>query len=214
MTSPAPTQTAAADSGPILAVQGLRVTLGGSSILHGVSFDVAPNGVTALLGRNGVGKTTTLRAVMGLVPSRGSIRFAGTDIADMATYKIARRGIGYVPEDRSVFASLTVMENLRLAQPDQTSDRWSRMFELFPVLRERSTQPAGTLSGGEQQMPPAAGRRADERSRAADRHGGRGRAHPDRRGRPGLVGGAKPCGGTACRPSRGRPGHRPGRTHR
>lgn len=152
MTAPTPNQSGAADSGPILAVQGLRVTLGGSSILHGVSFDVAPNGVTALLGRNGVGKTTTLRAVMGLVPSRGSIRFAGTDIADMATYKIARRGIGYVPEDRSVFASLTVMENLRLAQPDQTSDRWSRMFELFPVLRERSTQPAGTLSGGEQQM--------------------------------------------------------------
>lgn len=152
MTVPVPNQNVAADSDAILRLHGLRVTLGGSSILHGVSFDVAPNGVTALLGRNGVGKTTTLRAVMGLAPSRGSVRFAGADIAGMATHRIARRGIGYVPEDRAVFASLTVLENLRLAQPDQRSDRWSRMFELFPVLRERSGQPAGTLSGGEQQM--------------------------------------------------------------
>jgi len=152
MSDPVPTRNATADGGPILQLRGLRVTLGGSSILHGVSFDVAANGVTALLGRNGVGKTTTLRAVMGLVPSGGSVRFGGTDISGLATHRIARRGIGYVPEDRAVFASLTVMENLRLAQPDQGSDRWSHMFELFPVLRERSAQPAGTLSGGEQQM--------------------------------------------------------------
>jgi len=150
--APVPTQKTAGGDGSILRLQELRVTLGGSSILHGVSFDVAPNGVTALLGRNGVGKTTTLRAIMGLVPSRGSVCFAGTDITGMATHRIARRGIGYVPEDRAVFASLTVAENLRLAQPDQRSDRWSHMYELFPVLRERSAQPAGTLSGGEQQM--------------------------------------------------------------
>ena len=152
MNDPVPSQKAAAGSAPILRLQDLRVTLGGSSILHGVSFDVAPNGVTALLGRNGVGKTTTLRAIMGLAPSRGSVYFNGTDIAGTATHRIARRGIGYVPEDRAVFASLTVAENLRLAQPDQRSERWPRMYELFPVLRERSAQPAGTLSGGEQQM--------------------------------------------------------------
>jgi branched-chain amino acid transport system ATP-binding protein len=149
--TPVPTQDAASGD-PILRLQELRVTLGGSSILHGVSFDVAPNGVTALLGRNGVGKTTTLRAIMGLAASRGSVRFAGTDISGMATHRIARRGIGYVPEDRAIFASLTVAENLRLAQPDPRSDRWSHMYELFPVLRERAAQPAGTLSGGEQQM--------------------------------------------------------------
>jgi len=136
----------------LLEVKDLRVSLGGSAILHGVSFDIAASGVTALLGRNGVGKTTTVRAIMGLWPATGTIRFDGTDIRGMATHRIARRGIGYVPEDRAVFASLSVAENLRLAQPDTRLQRYPDVYHLFPILRQLATQPAGTLSGGEQQM--------------------------------------------------------------
>ena len=141
----------------LLEVKDLRVSLGGSAILHGVSFDIAASGVTALLGRNGVGKTTTVRAIMGLWPATGTIRFdgtdlRGTDLRGMATHRIARRGIGYVPEDRAVFASLSVAENLRLAQPDTRLQRYSDVYDLFPILRQLATQQAGTLSGGEQQM--------------------------------------------------------------
>jgi branched-chain amino acid transport system ATP-binding protein len=136
----------------ILRVSDLRVTLGGSAILHGVTFDVASTGVTALLGRNGVGKTTTVRSVLGLHPIGGTIRFAGHDISALPTHRIARRGIGYVPEDRAVFAGLTVAENLRLAEPTRSAARYDVVYDLFPVLKERARQPAGTLSGGEQQM--------------------------------------------------------------
>ena len=136
----------------LLEVRDLRVSLGGSAILHGVSFDVAATGVTALLGRNGVGKTTTVRSIMGLTPSTGSIRMDGAEIRGTATHRIARRGIGYVPEDRAVFASLSVVENLRLAQPDAANARYDAVYDLFPILRQLATQPAGTLSGGEQQM--------------------------------------------------------------
>ena len=135
----------------LLAVSDLHVHLGESHVLQGVSFDVAEGGVTALLGRNGVGKTTTLRALMGLVDRHGAIRLSGDDIASAATHKIVQRGVGYVPEDRDVFAGLTVEENLRLAERDP-QPRYDLVFELFPELKQRAKQLAGTLSGGQQQM--------------------------------------------------------------
>ena len=135
----------------LLAVSDLHVHLGESHVLQGVSFDVSEGGVTALLGRNGVGKTTTLRALMGLVDRRGAIRLSGDDIASAATHKIVQRGVGYVPEDRDVFAGLTVEENLRLAERDP-QPRYDLVFELFPELKQRAKQLAGTLSGGQQQM--------------------------------------------------------------
>jgi branched-chain amino acid transport system ATP-binding protein len=119
--------------------------------LQGISFDVAEGGVTALLGRNGVGKTTTLRALLGLIGSRGTITFDGAPIGGTPTHRIVRRGIGYVPEDRDVFAGLTVAENLRLAERDG-EPRYELVYDLFPELRERGRQLAGTLSGGQQQM--------------------------------------------------------------
>ena len=108
-------------------------------------------GVTALLGRNGVGKTTTLRALMGLVERRGTIELDGRDVTAAPTHRIVRRGVGYVPEDRDVFAALTVDENLRLAERDP-EPRYELVYELFPELKERGRQLAGTLSGGQQQM--------------------------------------------------------------
>jgi branched-chain amino acid transport system ATP-binding protein len=135
----------------ILSVADLHVHLGESHILQGVGFDIAEGGVTALLGRNGVGKTTTLRALMGLVDRQGRIELAGEDIHATPTHKIVRRGVGYVPEDRDVFAGLTVEENLRLAERD-TEPRYGLVYELFPELKQRAKQQAGTLSGGQQQM--------------------------------------------------------------
>jgi len=136
---------------PLLAVRDLHVYLGQSHVLQGVSFDVAEGGVTALLGRNGVGKTTTLRAILGLVGRRGSVRFDGEELSSLPTHAIVRRRIGYVPEDRDVFATLTVEENLRLAERDP-QPRYELVFDLFPELRKRAAQRAGTLSGGQQQM--------------------------------------------------------------
>jgi branched-chain amino acid transport system ATP-binding protein len=135
----------------LLSVESLHVHLGVSHVLQGVSFEVAEGGVTALLGRNGVGKTTTIRAVMGLSDRRGRIAFAGEEIGREPTHRIVRRGVGYVPEDRDVFAGLTVEENLRLAERNG-SPRYELVYELFPELRERGRQRAGTLSGGQQQM--------------------------------------------------------------
>jgi branched-chain amino acid transport system ATP-binding protein len=135
----------------LLEVRDLHVHLGESHVLQGVSFDVPEGGVTALLGRNGVGKTTTLRALMGLVPRRGSVSLAGAELTREATHSIVRRGIGYVPEDRDVFAGLTVDENLRLAERNG-APRYELVYELFPELRTRGAQKAGTLSGGQQQM--------------------------------------------------------------
>ena len=124
-------------------------------MLQGVSFDVPEGGVTALLGRNGVGKTTTLRAMMGLVPRRGSVTLAPEasepELNRLPTHQIVRRGVGYVPEDRDVFAGLTVDENLRLAERNGTP-RYELVYELFPELKTRGGQKAGTLSGGQQQM--------------------------------------------------------------
>ncbi|HVS86001.1 MAG TPA: ABC transporter ATP-binding protein, partial [Gaiellaceae bacterium] len=124
---------------------------GQSHVLQGVGFDVAEGGVTALLGRNGVGKTTTLRAILGLVDRRGSVRLDGEELTRLSTHKIVRRSIGYVPEDRDVFTGLTVAENLRLAERD-AEPRYELVYELFPELRDRGEQRAGTLSGGQLQM--------------------------------------------------------------
>src|SRR6266566_8026250 len=119
---------------PVLAVHDLHVYLGESHILQGITFDVAEGGVTALLGRNGVGKTTTLRALLGLVGSRGAIVFGEASIAGSATHRIVRRGIGYVPEDRDVFSGLTVAENLQLAVRNGVA-RFVYVYELFPELQ-------------------------------------------------------------------------------
>ncbi|WP_042437930.1 ABC transporter ATP-binding protein [Streptacidiphilus albus] len=141
---------------PLLRVRDLRVVIGGRHILHGVGFDVAASGVTALLGRNGAGKTTTVRGILGLVPRTGSIRFDGAETVGLPTHALVRRGIGYVPEDRGVFAGLTVAENLRLAErsgPGEAAEPdYALVHELFPELRQRARQAAGTLSGGQQQM--------------------------------------------------------------
>jgi branched-chain amino acid transport system ATP-binding protein len=135
----------------LLTIEDLRVDLGGSHILQGVSFDVPRGGVTALLGRNGVGKTTTIRAILGLYARRGRVALGGEDISKLPTHKIVRLGVGYVPEDRDVFAGLTVGENLQLAERNG-NPRYDLVYDLFPELRERTKQRAGTLSGGQQQM--------------------------------------------------------------
>jgi branched-chain amino acid transport system ATP-binding protein len=135
----------------VLSIRDLHVHLGESHVLQGVTFDVPEGGVTALLGRNGVGKTTTIRAILGLVGRRGRIVFGGEEIQSLPTHKIVRQEIGYVPEDRDVFAGLTVEENLTLAERS-AEPRYDLVYDLFPELRERARQRAGTLSGGQQQM--------------------------------------------------------------
>ena len=135
----------------LLSVRDLHVYLGQSHVLQGVTFDVREGGVTALLGRNGVGKTTTLRAILGLAPRRGSVELDGRELTGMSTHRIIRQSVGYVPEDRDVFTGLTVAENLRLAERDP-NPRYDLVYELFPELEERGAQRAGTLSGGQQQM--------------------------------------------------------------
>ena len=139
-----PTQT-------LLEVENLHVNLGQSHVLQGVSFNVREGGVTALLGRNGVGKTTTLRAILGLVDRRGRVSLEGRDLTSLPTHRIVRRSVGYVPEDRDIFAGLTVEENLRLAERD-AEPRYDLVYDLFPELKQRAAQRAGTLSGGQQQM--------------------------------------------------------------
>ncbi|MFF1902487.1 ABC transporter ATP-binding protein [Kitasatospora sp. NPDC058218] len=144
-----------APAASLLSVRDLRVVIDGLHILHGVDFDVATTGVTALLGRNGAGKTTTVKAVMGLVPRTGSVLFDGTELSSLPTHLVVRQGIGYAPEDRGIFAGLTVAENLRLAERDRGRDAepaYHLVHALFPELRQRADQLAGTLSGGQQQM--------------------------------------------------------------
>ncbi|HEV3479089.1 MAG TPA: ABC transporter ATP-binding protein [Gaiellaceae bacterium] len=135
----------------LLEVEKLDVFLGGSHVLKDVSFSVPDGGVTALLGRNGVGKTTTMRAIMGLSERRGRVALDGADVVRERTDRIVRRGVGYVPEDRDVFATLTVAENLRLAERNGAA-HYDLVYDLFPELRQRGSQRAGTLSGGQQQM--------------------------------------------------------------
>jgi branched-chain amino acid transport system ATP-binding protein len=136
----------------ILRLTDVQVRIAGSHILQGIDFAVPGGGVTALLGRNGVGKTTTIKAVLGLVPATGVIEFDGERIDGVPTHKIVRAGVGYVPEDREVFASLTVEENLKLAEVPGDTPNYDIVHELFPELLQRAKQRAGTLSGGQQQM--------------------------------------------------------------
>jgi branched-chain amino acid transport system ATP-binding protein len=135
----------------ILQVRGLRCTIGGQQVVEDVSFSVPATGITAVLGRNGVGKTSTLRGILGLIHRRGEVRLSGERIDGLATHRIVQRGVGYVPEDREVFAKLTVAENLALAER-QRKPRREFVDELFPDLVQRRAQLAGTLSGGQQQM--------------------------------------------------------------
>jgi branched-chain amino acid transport system ATP-binding protein len=135
----------------------VHVRLSGSHILQGIDLTVRRGGVTALLGRNGAGKTTTVKAILGLVPSTGLVEFTGDGgrtrrLSGRRTHEIVRHGIGYAPEDREVFGGLTVAENLALAERRDSSHHPDRVYELFPELRQRSKQLAGTLSGGQQQM--------------------------------------------------------------
>jgi branched-chain amino acid transport system ATP-binding protein len=140
------------DTATVLSVRGLQAWIGSQEILHGVDLDVPANGVTALLGRNGVGKTTTLRAVLGLVRRSGRVELGGAEVGAEPTHRIVRRGVGYVPENREVFGGLSVSENLRLARRPGAVDNTGLIETLFPDLMTRAAQPAGTLSGGQQQM--------------------------------------------------------------
>jgi branched-chain amino acid transport system ATP-binding protein len=138
----------------MLSLQNVHVHIGKLHILQGVNLDIKPGESAALLGRNGVGKTTTLRAIMGLAPkSGGSIAFDGIDLASLAAHKVPRTGIGYVPQGRGIFPSLSVMENLCIGLPGKRDEeREDYVFKCFPRLKERLKQPGNTLSGGEQQM--------------------------------------------------------------
>ena len=144
---------------PLLAVAGIHTYYGKSHILHGVSFEVGRGEVVGLLGRNGVGKSTTLKAIAGLVhPSAGEVVFEGRSIGRLASHQVARLGIGYVPEERRIFPLLTVLENLRTGLDRRGVGRakkaelLDKLYAYFPILAERRNQAGGTLSGGEQQM--------------------------------------------------------------
>src|SRR3984885_12570487 len=141
-------------NGPLLTFNDLQAWYGESHILHGVSFDVQAGEVVTLLGRNGVGKTTTLKSIMGIVEERrGSVRFEGRELVGMPSDAIARTGIAFCPEERGIFSSLNVRENLLL--PPQVRPGGldlDRIFALFPNLRERLSSQGTKLSGGEQQM--------------------------------------------------------------
>ena len=141
----------------MLEVGGLHSHYGRAHILNDVSFEIAAGEVLALLGRNGAGKSTTLKSIFGLVrPTEGRVRFADHDVTGWPSYEIARQGLGYVPEERRVFADLTVQENLEVGRqperPDAPSWSQERLFTLFPNLAELRKRAAGQTSGGEQQM--------------------------------------------------------------
>jgi len=138
-----------------LSLSGIDALYGDSHVLHEVSFSLPAGKVLALLGRNGAGKTTCMSAIIGfLAPRNGAIRLFGEPIAGLAPEAIARQGVGFVPQGRRVFPTLTVAENLSVAFQNKESKAWNlvRVFELFPRLKERARQHAGSLSGGEQQM--------------------------------------------------------------
>ena len=139
---------------PLLAVRGLNAWYGESHILHGVDFDIAEGEVVTLLGRNGAGKTTTLKSIMGMVDHRqGSIQFSGEEIVALPSNRIARAGIAFCPEERGIFASLNVKENLLLPPVVRAGGlSVEQIFELFPNLKERQASQGTKLSGGEQQM--------------------------------------------------------------
>ena len=148
----------------MLQVRALEARYGDTKVLYGVSFDVGAGEVVSLMGRNGMGKTTTVRSIMGLTPAcAGSVRFRGRELAGLASHRIARAGVGLVPEGRQIFPNLSTRENLEVARPASRArgitargsrDEWNleRVFELFPTLAERSDSAGSQLSGGEQQM--------------------------------------------------------------
>ena len=139
----------------LLQIQGLNAYYGKSHILHGVDLHVAQGEIVSLLGRNGSGRSTTAKAIMGLVQGTGSVIFKGEQILGERTFDIAHRGIGYVPENRDIFPKLTVHQNLMLGEKrGKTKPRWSfdDMYRMFPRLKERQHTEAGVMSGGEQQM--------------------------------------------------------------
>jgi branched-chain amino acid transport system ATP-binding protein len=140
---------------PLLEVEDLHAYYGKSHILHGASFSVGEGEIVSLLGRNGVGRSTTVKAIMGDVTPKGSIRFKGEQIAGLKPHQTARKGLGYVPETRDIFPALTVRQNLLLGEKSgKAARRWAMtdMFRMFPRLEERAETPGGVLSGGEQQM--------------------------------------------------------------
>ncbi|MFL5437024.1 MAG: ABC transporter ATP-binding protein [Myxococcales bacterium] len=139
----------------MLDVSDLHAFYGKSHVLQGVSLTVGRGEIVALLGRNGAGRSTTIKAVMGLVSAQGSVRFKGEDILGLKAHEVARKGLGYVPEDRAIFPDLTVRQNLLLGIKDpRRKGRWTldEVFALCPLLAERADTPGGVLSGGEQQM--------------------------------------------------------------
>jgi branched-chain amino acid transport system ATP-binding protein len=141
----------------MLSVRDLHAYYGRAHILHGLSLEAGAGEVVALLGRNGAGKSTAMKAIMGLVPpAKGEVSFAGRRIERLPTYRIARLGLGYVPEERRIFTELTVMENLEVGRQDprQGAPVWTqdKLFTLFPNLAGMRERPGGSMSGGEQQM--------------------------------------------------------------
>jgi branched-chain amino acid transport system ATP-binding protein len=139
----------------MLALQDLHAFYGKSHVLHGVHFKVQPGEIVALLGRNGSGRSTTVKAIMGLVDCTGSVQFKEQQLLGKKAFEIAHAGLGYVPENRDIFPTLTVHQNLQLGQKSgQKNSRWGfeDMYKMFPRLKERQHTEAGVLSGGEQQM--------------------------------------------------------------
>ena len=139
----------------MLKIDNLQAFYGKSHVLHGVHFDVQAGEIVALLGRNGSGRSTTAKAIMGLVDCHGSLNWKGQEILGKKTFEVAHLGIGYVPESRDIFPNLTVEQNLYLGQKNaRKTGRWSMddMYQLFPRLKERQHTEAGVMSGGEQQM--------------------------------------------------------------
>ena len=139
----------------LLSIENLHAFYGKSHVLHGVHFEVQKGEITALLGRNGSGRSTTAKAIMGLVDAQGSLKWKDQEILGKRTYEIAHLGIGYVPESRDIFPTLTVEQNLYLGQKNaRKTGRWSLddMYQMFPRLKERQNMLASVMSGGEQQM--------------------------------------------------------------
>ncbi len=139
----------------LLEVTDVHTYYGQSHVLEGVSLEVAADEVVALMGRNGVGKTTTIRTILQLTPPReGHVRYDGEDVVGKQPYEVAAMGVGWIPEDRRIFSHLTVAENIRVSVPEgaDLASRTAIAFETFPILDERRDQEAGTLSGGQQQM--------------------------------------------------------------